>query len=62
MNDNRCVCCGQVMPEGTQVCQNCQHEAFHRETREERAERILWDWVFPLLIPAGILAAWLIWG
>ena len=22
--DNRCVCCGQIIPEGTWVCPNCQ--------------------------------------
>ena len=21
--ENRCVCCGEIVPEGTQVCRNC---------------------------------------
>lgn len=24
MNDNRCVCCGAVIPEGTQICRKCR--------------------------------------
>lgn len=24
MNDNRCVCCGDIVPEGTQVCYKCE--------------------------------------
>lgn len=27
--DNRCVCCGEVIPEGRMVCPNC--EAKHKE-------------------------------
>lgn len=23
MRENRCVCCGEIIPEGKQVCQNC---------------------------------------
>ena len=26
MNDNRCVCCGDVIPEGRQYCPNCYAE------------------------------------
>lgn len=22
-NENRCVCCGEIIPEGRQVCPNC---------------------------------------
>lgn len=22
--DNRCVCCGELIPEGVQVCPNCE--------------------------------------
>ena len=25
MRDNRCVCCGDVIPEGRQVCYRCEH-------------------------------------
>ena len=25
MNEDRCVCCGEVIPEGRQVCLNCEH-------------------------------------
>lgn len=23
----RCVCCGEIIPEGRQVCPNCEHKA-----------------------------------
>lgn len=26
--DNRCVCCGVVIPEGRQVCPNCEKELY----------------------------------
>ena len=26
MNEDRCVCCGAVVPEGRQVCPQCQGE------------------------------------
>ena len=50
MNENRCVCCGTIIPEGTQVCVNCQKGAGkHKETTEERHERVLWDIMLPIL-------------
>ena len=27
MNDNYCVCCGEIIPEGRMVCLRCEHEA-----------------------------------
>ena len=27
MNENRCVCCGEVIPEGTQLCWSCKRLA-----------------------------------
>ncbi|MBP3649183.1 MAG: hypothetical protein J6K73_05325 [Clostridia bacterium] len=29
INGNYCVCCGQPIPEGRQVCQRCEEEAYH---------------------------------
>lgn len=26
-SDNRCVCCGEIIPEGRQVCPNCEKSA-----------------------------------
>ena len=25
--ENRCVCCGEIIPEGQQVCEKCEREA-----------------------------------
>lgn len=37
MSDNRCVCCGEVIPEGVQVCPICKDAAMldvFKEVRE----------------------------
>ena len=26
MNENTCVCCGETIPEGRQVCWGCEHK------------------------------------
>ena len=26
-NENRCVCCGAIIPEGRQICKKCEEEA-----------------------------------
>ena len=25
-NENRCVCCGEIIPEGRQICKKCEEE------------------------------------
>lgn len=25
MNEDRCICCGKIIPEGRQVCLNCEY-------------------------------------
>lgn len=27
MNDNTCVCCGEIIPEGLMICYNCEKNA-----------------------------------
>lgn len=34
-NANTCVCCGEVIPEGRQVCPNCENEAVSKK-REDK--------------------------
>ncbi len=29
MEENRCICCGEIIPEGLQVCPSCQVSACH---------------------------------
>ena len=49
MNDNRCVCCGAQIPEGSQVCVNCQKNAgIHKETPEEKFESFMENWGYPI--------------
>lgn len=28
---DRCVCCGEIIPEGTEVCINCRHQYLESE-------------------------------
>lgn len=55
MAENRCVCCGEVIPEGTQVCPKCTKEYWNHEARRkpnynDRIKRIMEDWVYPILL------------
>ena len=34
MNENRCVTCGAIIPEGRQVCDNCESEIDLKPTEE----------------------------
>lgn len=57
MNENRCVSCGEIIPEGTQVCPVCMAKALRKQERQEKVEDVLNDWVFPLLMFAIIIFA-----
>lgn len=61
--ENRCVCCGETIPEGTQVCPSCMRrygigkpEDGWRLKRAMRFERIMMDWVYPILFIIAIIA------
>lgn len=52
--DNRCVYCGEIIPEGRQVCPTC--ERIQTDTNKaERFDRVMNDWVFPLLLVGAIV-------
>ena len=36
--ENRCVCCGEIIPEGRQVCPECE-KGHGPEPKQERKER-----------------------
>ena len=36
MSDNRCVCCGDIIPEGQQVCMNCKRKVEESGDKKER--------------------------
>ena len=54
MAENRCVSCGEIIPEGGQVCPACMEKAVRQAAREkekfDRTNEILMDWVYPLLL------------
>ena len=31
--EDRCVCCGEIIPEGRQVCPNCEHKGMETENK-----------------------------
>lgn len=30
MKQNRCVCCGRILPEGLEVCYDCEQDTYER--------------------------------
>ena len=66
MSENRCVCCGGIIPEGQQVCPLCQKEAdeklYNAERTLKRKSRLFWlldNWVIPLAVLALIIWVYL---
>ena len=55
MNDNRCVCCGRIIPEGRQVCPICEQKVQRRDIRDYWLN----EWVFPLLVVGVLIAAFI---
>lgn len=38
MNNDTCVCCGQYVPEGRQVCQSCQNSSRENALKKTRGK------------------------
>lgn len=36
MKENRCLFCGEIIPEGIQVCPNCYHKAIISKTQKRK--------------------------
>ena len=32
--EDRCVCCGEIIPEGRQICKQCEYEQEENELKE----------------------------
>lgn len=45
--DNRCIFCGEIIPEGRQVCPMCE-KLQTETTKAERFDDVLHDWVLPV--------------
>lgn len=42
MNENRCVCCGEVVPEGRMVCPVCENNARrNKDMNEKQVDKVL---------------------
>lgn len=59
MGENRCLYCGEIIPEGRQVCPSCE-KIQSETTRAERFDRVMNDWILPVGLVAAIIAVWLI--
>ncbi len=35
MNNNRCVCCGEIIPEGRQVCPTCEMGKRNKQVKRQ---------------------------
>lgn len=38
MDDNRCVCCGEIIPEGRQVCPQCDCKSIESESKNNKCQ------------------------
>lgn len=45
--DNRCIFCGEIIPEGRQVCPICE-KIQSEETKAEKVDDMLHDWILPV--------------
>ena len=41
MGEERCVCCGDIIPEGTQVCQKCSKKPVQAELEGGGAQMVV---------------------
>jgi RNA polymerase subunit RPABC4/transcription elongation factor Spt4 len=40
MNEDRCICCGEIIPEGRMVCPNCSEKAYQKDCEGANHVRI----------------------
>lgn len=57
MAENRCVSCGEIIPEGGQVCPVCMAKAIRQQEKYEKVNAVMMDWVYPLALLALVVAA-----
>ena len=50
MSENRCVSCGEIIPEGIQVCPVCMAKAARQQDKYDRVTEVMNDWVYPLVL------------
>lgn len=62
MSEDRCICCGSIIPEGQQVCPLCQKEATEKMQVAKWGKKsmdifdyLMKDWIIPLGIGAFII-------
>lgn len=40
MGENRCVCCGEIIPEGRQACPSCEYKSEEVHCNDSGTDRI----------------------
>ena len=55
MSENRCVCCGEIIPEGSMVCHGCinrygwdEKKIVKKAKRDAKINEFMRDWGFPI--------------
>lgn len=57
--DNRCLYCGEIIPEGRQVCPTCEH--LQTETvKAEKFDKTIQSWIFPVVLLIAVIVIWLL--
>ena len=68
MSTNRCVCCGEEIPEGSMICPACQKKSetnyattkiSDSERKQDRFTEIMDDWVIPIAL-AAVVIYWIV--
>ena len=49
---DRCVCCGEIVPEGRQICLDCENK-IDRGGRRTSGSRSVWRWIHDICMVAG---------
>ena len=44
--NNCCVCCGEIIPDGTQYCPLCKNKTVVPKIHTPERKHILWDLIF----------------
>ena len=60
MSENRCVCCGQIIPAGSMVCVCCQKEfgEYNKQVTKKAKRRRIIKYLFDeWIVPLGLFAA-----
>lgn len=53
--ENRCVCCGSIIPEGRQICRECEGSELTKESFGVDSPATEWEDIFSKRINKGVI-------